>query len=114
VSKASTKATIMRKTREWFSEMDYLVGTVEYWNHHAKRHIDLFGCDLIAFGSRGCILIQVTTGDNHADRKAKLLGMDSTALIKEAGCDVAVFSWRLSPEKRGSKKKVWKPRLEFL
>jgi len=114
VTKAATKSTIMRKTREFFSEMNYLVGTVESWNHFSKRHIDLFGCDLIAFGSRGCILIQVTVGDSHANRKAKLLSMDSTALIKESGCHVAVMSWRLSPEKRGSKKKVWKPRLEFL
>jgi hypothetical protein len=59
-------------------------------------------------------MIQVTTGDNHANRKTKLLEMGSTQQIKEAGCGVMVLSWRKGPEKRGSKKMVWSPRMEVL
>lgn len=114
VTRSQTKKTVSRKAREYFSQLGYLVGTVEHWDHHTKRHHDLFGCDMIAFGPLGCLMIQVTTGDNHAARKKKLLGMRSTGEIMSAGCHVIVASWRLSPEKRGSGKMVWKPRIETL
>ncbi len=79
--------------------------------------VDLFGMfDLIAITPQATIGVQVTSGDHHADRVKRVLENPGFGLWKAESAlrRVLVLSWRLSPQRRGSKRMVYKPREEWL
>ena len=88
-------------------------GVVERFNSYTKRKHDLFGVlDIIAATPEGVLGIQVTSGDNHASRVAKVLAEPRMAAWRSAGARVAVWSYAL----RGArgKRKTYQLREEIL
>mgnify|MGYP001603140526 CR=1 FL=1 len=95
----------------YLRKQGYLVDIYERWKGPVRK--DLFGIfDLIAIGhyvvKQGIVGIQVTTGSNHAARRAKLLATASLQSWKLAGGGALILSWRQGKGKR------WEPRLEWL
>jgi len=89
----------------------YIARTVEYWHAYSKHRIDLWGFDLAAAKPGEFLLVQVTTGTNHAARRSKLAGLDSTPVLKQTPIKLLIHSWA----KRGKGKvKRWELREERL
>jgi hypothetical protein len=133
------------RTKVLFEKEGYIVASVEKWNAHVGPLVpddpimcpecgteieqfrkagirqDLFGfADLIAFHPEkpGIILIQSTSGGEHARRVAKIHGVDvARKWVKDPIRQIAVVSWskRKQKLKKGwSKKSFWSPRIEFI
>jgi hypothetical protein len=86
---------------------------VERWNPFAKIRQDLFGADILALKAGEPILVvQATTGSNHAARRAKLETEGFITLWKSAGAMIEVWSWA----KQGPRgqRKTWQVRREAL
>jgi hypothetical protein len=61
--------------------LGYPARVVEKWNTFAKVRQDLFGGDLLALKSVAPVLVvQATTGANHAHRRRKLAASGYSAL----------------------------------
>jgi hypothetical protein len=139
------KSTTTRN-RNFFMEQGYIVGTLEKWNAFAghqvekdpvicpdcRAEIPQYGpagirqdlwqfADLIVFhpDKPGVILVQSTSGSNHAARKSKVLENDiARDWIDEPGRMIAIVSSTHVAKKKkdGTKSllKEWKIRVEFL
>lgn len=102
------------RTKQWLEARGWLVGTVERRPVPAKPWItqDLFGfADLFAcMPLRGAVLIQATSGNNHAARRTKIEAEPRARHVLGSGIQVWVFSWtKGGPE---GKRKLWRPRIE--
>lgn len=91
----------------WIAEI------VESWNQHSLTRRDLFNfADLLVLGSGGGspLAVQVTSGSNHASRRAKILSEPRAELWVRSGCRIEVWSF----EKKGAlgKSKRWEMRTE--
>ena len=81
--------------------------------------VDAFGfIDILAIDpERGAIIaVQSCAATGHAKRKAKILSECRTAAEQWLRCGgvIEIWSWRKSPQKRGSKRMVWKARIETI
>jgi hypothetical protein len=94
-------------------ELGYQAKVVEKWNPFAKIRQDLFGGDLLALkAGEPVLIIQATSGSNHAARRTKLEEEGFVALWKGAGAVLEVWSWaKQGPRGR---RKVWQVRREAL
>lgn len=94
-------------------QLGYQAKVVEKWNPFAKIRQDLFGADLLALKvGEPVLVVQATTGSNHAARRTKLEAAGFIQLWKGAGAVLEVWSWaKLGP--RGSRK-TWTLRREGL
>jgi len=94
-------------------ELGYCAKVVEKWNPFAKIRQDLFGGDIVALKSGEPVLIvQATTGSNHAARRMKLEEAGFTALWTGAGARLEIWSWAKAGAR--GKRKVWTVRREAL
>jgi hypothetical protein len=82
---------------------------VEYWNHAAKRRIDLFGFgDILALdGKPGSLIIQATTKANMSARCNKIERSTEAHAWLQAENRIQVWGWWKRPMKKGSKKLIW-------
>lgn len=80
---------------------------MERWNQYARVRQDLFGfIDLVAMSpTTGILAVQVTTGDNMAARRAKILAEPKAALWLASGGKIMLHGWR-KVGARG-KRKLW-------
>lgn len=91
----------------------YAARVVERWNPWARIRQDLFGGDILALKSgEPVLIIQATSGANHASRCTKLQAGGFINLWKESGAVIEVWSWA----KKGprGKMKRWTLRREAL
>ena len=94
-------------------ELGYAAKVVERWNHFAKIRQDLFGGDILALKSGEPVLvIQATTGSNHAARREKLEAAGFIPLWKGAGASLEIWSWAMQGPR--GKRKAWTLRREAL
>jgi hypothetical protein len=101
------------RSLELLRELGYTAKVVEHWNPYAKIRQDLFGVDILALKlGEPVLVVQATTGSNHAARRTKLDEEGFTALWEGAGATIEVWSW----SKQGAKgqRKVWTVRREAL
>ena len=87
---------------------------VEHFNHWTKRRIDLFGfADILAIkANEAPRLIQTTTGDHLAERRAKILKTEVAPLVLRSGFRIVLHGWSKYKVKRGGKAMVWRCREE--
>lgn len=93
------KRSPMSSTLHELRSNGYMTAVVEHWHHFAKRKIDLFGfADIIAArnvdGVKDIVLVQATTGSNHAARRAKILAEPKALRWLLAGGRIEIWSWR--------------------
>ena len=101
------------RSLERLKELGYTAKVVEHWNQYAKIRQDLFGVDILALKpGEPVLVVQATTGSNHAARRTKLEEKGFTALWEGAGAQLEVWSWA----KQGptGQRKVWTVRREAL
>lgn len=92
-------------------EMGYRAQVVEKWNPFAKVRQDLFGGDVLALKpGEPVLIVQATTGANHAARRTKLEAAGFIALWKGAGASLEIWSWAKQGPK--GKRKTWTLRRE--
>lgn len=90
----------------------YTCWVVEYWNHYTQRRVDLFNAwDIIAIRHGETLFVQTTSGNNVSARVKKIADNEYTSAIRDAGIRMEVHGWRKGPEKRGSKRMIWKQRI---
>lgn len=92
-----------------------LVQTVEQYNSFSKQRKDLFGfADVLCAGpERGHLYVQVTSGSNVSTRLKKIRTetFDAAEAVLLSGARIEIHGWRKIVEKRGSKRRVWAPRI---
>jgi len=95
-------------------EMGYAAEVVERFIPHTKTRKDLFGVgDVLAIHPReGILLVQCTSGANHAARVKKANAEPRLAVWLAAGGKFQVWSWRLAG--KAGKRKRWTLRTEFV
>ncbi len=93
-------------------ELGYQAKVVEKWNPFAKIRQDLFGVDLLALKPDEVLVIQATTGSNHAARRTKLEEAGFIALWNGAGVTLEIWSWAQQGPR--GKRKPWQVRRERL
>ena len=94
-------------------DLGYRARVVEKWNPFARVRQDLFGGDVIGLKIGSPVLVvQATTGSNHAARRIKLETEGFVTLWNGAGATIEIWSWA----KRGprGKRKTWQLRREVL
>jgi hypothetical protein len=65
----------------------------EYWNHFARKRVDLFGCiDILAIGNGETWAVQ-TTSTGVASRVKKITESEYFPLMLESGWRVFVHGW---------------------
>jgi hypothetical protein len=94
-------------------DLGYEAGVVERRNPRSFVTHDLFGfVDIVAARAGDLLLIQATSGDNAASRRAKILQSPALERVAFSGAKIEVWSWA----KRGAhgKRKLWTLRRERL
>jgi hypothetical protein len=92
--------------------LGFQAAILEKWNAYARVRQDVWGfADLLAC-REGCgiMLVQVTSGANHAARRAKILAEPRVRPWLESGGRVEVWSYRRAGA--AGKRKVWTLRRE--
>jgi hypothetical protein len=137
--------TTSSRTKKFFEEQGYVVVPVEKWNPFigptrekeavqcpecrclipqygpAGGRQDLLGfADLMIFHpvNPGVMLIQCTSGGEHARRRDKILASERAQdWINQPTREIAIVSWskkKKKLEKGWSKQAFWTPRIEFI
>lgn len=97
----------------YLKALGYRARVVEKWNPFAKVRQDLFGGDLLALKpDEPVLIVQATSGANHAARREKLQAEGFIDLWKTAGARLEIWSWSKQGA-RGQRKK-WTLRREAL
>jgi len=90
--------------------------TVEKYNMYSRRYNDLFSIiDIIMLDhSRGVVGIQACGTDFQPHiRKLTIDEVENTrAWLETPGTVLEIWGWRRLLEKKGGKRKVWKPRIQ--
>lgn len=108
------KTSPTQRSLQLLRSRDYpLVQVVEKWIAPIKKRQDLFGIiDILCIAADGAtIAVQTTTGGEVSPHLQKMLGSLSLPIVLEAGWKVELHGWRKVCKERGSKIKVWKPRI---
>jgi hypothetical protein len=101
------------RSLELLRELGYTAKVVEHWNQYAKIRQDLFGVDILALkAGEPVLVVQATTGSNHAARRGKLQDAGFDTLWASTGAQLEVWSWAKQGP-RGNPK-VWTVRREAL
>ena len=102
------------RTVKLYEKQGWLIGNVECKQGKFSR--DLFGfADLIGFRASRVVLrprvvlIQVTSGSNHAARRRKILSMQIAHVLVLLGLEVHLVSWIMPAGSR-----VYLPRVEII
>jgi hypothetical protein len=94
-------------------DLGYTAKVVEHWNHFARIRQDLFGVDVLALKAGEPILVvQCTSGSNHAARRTKLEAEGFVSLWKGAGAALEIWSWKKAGPR--GQRKTWQVRREAL
>ncbi len=94
-------------------ELGYTAKVVEHWNHFARIRQDLFGADVLALKpGEPVLVVQATTGANHAARRVKVEAEGFAALWIGAGATLEIWSWAQQGPR--GKRKTWTLRREAL
>jgi hypothetical protein len=108
----------VQRTLQHLREHGYTAAKAEYWNHFAKRRIDLLGfIDVVAVSDNHMLMIQTTDGEHFAAHIDKIMA-SPVARLEAKHCDVEVWSWslRLTRDRRKdgllNRKKEWLLRRE--
>jgi hypothetical protein len=102
-----------QRTMALLRELGFSARIVEHWNPFARRRQDLWGADIIAMREGvGILLIQTTTGDNHAARREKLAGIPEAWEWMRSGGRFEIWSWSKTGGR--GKRKLWTLRREEL
>jgi len=102
--------TAIARTIRLLRSEGYIAQSVERYNYHAKRRVDLFSViDVIAVhpGKQGVLGVQVTTASNLSSRVKKAIQTPELKTWLLAGNRFEVHAWRKTPIKPKSKKMVW-------
>ena len=100
---------------QWRRDNGWTACVVEKWNMHARVRQDAFGFgDILAVQPEVIALVQVTSGDHHAERLAKIRAEPRAARWLAAGGLIEVVSWSKRKVKRGGKAVRWTRRAESL
>jgi hypothetical protein len=88
-----TKPT--QRTIAELKQLGFVFQVVEHWNAWARRRVDLFGIgDILAMREGiGLLLIQTTSGDNHAKRRTKAMAEPRLLTWLKCGGRFEIFSW---------------------
>ena len=92
----------------------YKAWVTEYFNHHTRRRVDLFGAwDIAAVGNGEFLLVQTTSGSNVGARVKKIADNEYTGPLRDAGVRLEVHGWRQVKVKckNGNTVLRWKPRI---
>ena len=101
------------RSLEHLRALGYRAQVVERWNSFAKIRQDVFGADLIALKpGQPVLVVQATSGANHAARREKLDAAGFIALWTSVGAVLEVWSW--SQQGPRGKRKTWTLRREAL
>jgi hypothetical protein len=95
--------------------LGFTVAITEHWNQYAHIRQDLFGFgDLLAFrsGQPGSVLVQTTSGANHAARRTKILANPIALDWLKAGNWILLQSWRKGGA--AGKRKLWTEKSEYI
>ena len=113
---AKRKNDRVRRTMEALKARGIRAAKAEYYNHHARRNVDLFGIiDIVALTPRGIMGIQVCGTDFQEHmHKMTFSHQEETRDWLEAGGLLCIWSWRKLKLRRGSKATRWKPRIKEL
>lgn len=97
-----------QRTKKWLLENGWIfVDITEKWNAWAKIRQDLFGCiDLLAIRPGRMLGVQTTTGDNHANRRTKILSSEKAKMFVESGAELWIITWRKTVKNK------WEVRVE--
>jgi hypothetical protein len=86
----------------------YIAEVVERWDAFSRRRHDLFGfIDILAVGHGETKAIQVTSRDNMASRRRKMLASEELKALLQAGWSVELWGYD-KPEFR------WRRKVEML
>jgi hypothetical protein len=101
------------RSLEHLRTLGYRAQTLERWNPFARIRQDVFGADLIALKpGQPVLVVQCTTGSNHASRRTKLATLGFIALWTSVGVTLEVWSWAKQGPR--GKRKTWTLRREAL
>jgi len=93
--------------------LGYQAKVVEKWNPFAKIRHDLFGADVLALKvGEPVLVIQATSGANHAARRIKLDASGFITLWTGAGAILEIWSWKKTGPR--GQRKMWQLRREVL
>lgn len=110
---AKQKTNYTQRTLKELRRKGATAAVVEKWNPHARVTQDLFNfIDIIALRDFSIIGVQSTSGANHAARRKKIYEGEETSRWLECGGKIEIWSWTKNPVLKGSKRKVWFPRVE--
>jgi hypothetical protein len=105
--------TCPRNWNDHLRKLSYHTPVVEHWNPFAKVRQNLFGADVLALKSGAPVLVvQVTTGSNHAARRTRLETGGFVDLWKASGATLEILSWSKTGPRGG--RKIWTVRREPL
>jgi hypothetical protein len=102
-----------QRARAELKKLGAVSAIVERWNPHSRVRQDLFGwMDIIALLGPNTLGLQVTSGTNHAARRAKILAEPRALAWLQAGNLVEIWSVRKAGPR--GKRKLWQIRKEAL
>jgi len=82
---------VMKAFRDW----GYFAQVVEHWDAFSRRRHDLFGIiDILAVGDGQTVAVQVTSRDNMASRRHKMLAAPELAAMIAAGWQVELWGYK--------------------
>lgn len=88
---------------------------VEKWNSHVRIRQDLFGIiDIIALDPEHGVVGVQSTGQAFNEHLNKLTGekaQETLDWLNTPGTKLYLYGWRKVSKQRGSKVKVWAPRI---
>jgi hypothetical protein len=109
MAKTSPTARALAELRK----LGALAQVVERWSQFAKVRQDLFGfVDLLYVLGANIVAVQVTSGGNHASRKAKIVAEPRARVWLEAGGLIELWSYSLKG--KVGKRKLWSCRKEAI
>lgn len=99
------------RTLKLLRDQGYLCSVVERWIPGTRIRSDCLGfADILGVhASAGAVLVQATSGANHAARRTKLAKLEAVQTAKHAGLRVLIVSWIKS-----ARTHRWTPRIESL
>lgn len=111
------------RTKKLLEGLGWEIDIVERYNSFVRRRFDLFNfADLLCIAHPnppgGLVAVQATSGDHHANRKAKIIANPKALRWLQAGGHIWLITWskktKLLKSGKISKSKIWAPRTEII